>query len=247
MEQVKSKKEIIYELQQEILLREGFKPTSAEASGEFGLGTIESAFPNAVFPTGTIHEFINATPEHQAASGGFITGLLKTLMQQGGACLWISTSRTIFPPALKSFGVDPHRFIFIDLNREKDVLWAIEEALKCEGLAAVIGEVRELTFAQSRRLQLAVEKSKVTGFILRSDEQKITSTTCTARWKITPIASVSDDELPGVGFPRWNVELLKVRNGNPGTWQMEWNAGQFVEIREKARELVFIHQSRQAG
>ena len=38
------------------------------------------------------------------------------------------------------------------------MLWVIEEALKCEGLAAVIGEIKELSFTQSRRLQLAVEK-----------------------------------------------------------------------------------------
>jgi len=34
----------------------------------------------------------------------------------------------------------------------------MEEALKCAGLAAVIGEVREMDFKQSRRLQLAVEQ-----------------------------------------------------------------------------------------
>ena len=42
-------------------------------------------------------------------------------------------------------------------------MWAIEEALKCDGLAAVIGEMKELSFTNSRRLQLAVEKSHVTN------------------------------------------------------------------------------------
>ena len=90
-------------------------------------------------------------------------------MQPGGACIWISAARKIFPPGLKAFGIEPDRVIFVDLKREKDVLWATEEVLKCEGLAAVASEIRELSFTVSRRLQLAVEKSRVTGFILRDN------------------------------------------------------------------------------
>jgi protein ImuA len=44
---------------------------------------------------------------------------------------------------------------------------------------------------------------------------------------VTPLPSITEDGLPGVGFPRWEVELLKVRNGRPGKWQMEWSEGQF--------------------
>ena len=38
--------------------------------------------------------------------------------------------------------------------------------------------------------------------------------------------------MPGVGFPRWNVELLKVRNGKPGSWQLEWSYNQLHEIKQ---------------
>ena len=38
--------------------------------------------------------------------------------------------------------------------------------------------------------------------------------------------------MPGVGFPRWNVELLKVRNGKPCTWELEWSEGQFKTVIE---------------
>ncbi|WP_448701379.1 ImuA family protein [Mucilaginibacter sp. AW1-3] len=238
-----AKKQIINQLQEQILLLQGFK-APVDTCEKIGLGAVEGAFPNGVFPLGAIHEFLNAGQEHAAASGGFIAGLLTTLMQNGGACLWISASRTLFPPALKTFGVEPDRIIFIDLKRERDVLWAMEEALKCEGLAAVIGELREITFAQSRRLQLAVEKSKVTGFVLRTDMRKLTSTTCVARWKISPLPSELEHGMPGVGFPRWNVELLKVRNGNPGIFQLEWSAGGFVPVR---KHVNIAQQSRKVG
>jgi len=247
MEQLNSKKEIISQLQKEILLLQGFKPAMAGSTRFDGLEEIEAAFPNAIFPSGAIHEFLNAAPEHAAACGGFIAGLLKVLMQNGGSCLWISTRRTLFPPALKAFGVEPDRIIFVDLGREKDVLWATEEALKCVGLAAVIAEVREISFAQSRRLQLAVEKSRVSGFILRSDERKVSATACVARWKISQVCSELEEGMPGVGFPRWNVELLKVRNGNPGSWMVEWSVGGFKLIPEPIPALESTEQRRKIG
>lgn len=241
-----SKKEIIHQLQKEILLLQSFKPPELQKAETFGLGTIETAFPNGIFPTGTIHEFLNEVPEHQAACGGFIASLLKVLMQQGN-CIWIGTSRKLFPPALKAFGVDPERIIFVDLQREKDMLWATEEALKCEGLVAVVAEISDLSFTTSRRLQLAVEKSKVTGFILRNNPHQISATACAARWKITSLPSKSEDHMPGVGFPRWTVELLKVRNGNPGIWTMEWVIDAFAEVRETQAAIVLLNQKRKVG
>jgi len=242
-----TKKAIISELQKNILLMQGYKPASLGSANRFGLGSIEAAFPNGVFPTGAIHEFLNMAPEHSAAAGGFIAGLLKALMRQDGICLWIGTMRSIYPPALKNFGIAPDRIVFIDLQREKDVLWVMEEALRCEGLSAVIAEVRELDFAQSRRLQLAVEQSRVTGFVLRNDPLKIKPTACVARWKITPAQSELQDGLPGVGFPRWTVELQKVRNGNPGIWKVEWSEGGFNLVTENNQEAALVKDRQKVG
>jgi protein ImuA len=204
---------------------------------------VESVFPNGVFPVGAVHEFVSAAPEHAAATGGFMAGVLGSLMRGGGACLWISVSRMLFPPALKFFGVEPDRIIFIDLKKEKDVLWAMEEALKCEGLAAVVGEVREISFTQSRRLQLAVEQSKVTGFLLSNNPAGLKTTACVARWRITPLPSETEETMPGIGFTRWNVELLKVRNGSPGNWKMEWSGGKFTQVQKNiAKKILASHE-----
>jgi len=234
-----AKEDIISKLRQDILRWEGFRPPGPGEAGSFGLGPVESAFPNGVFPTGAIHEFISLGPEDTAACGGFIAGIVKTLLQPGGACLWVSWSRRIYPPALKLFGVDPDRVVFVDVPLLKDVLWVAEEALKCEGVAAVICEANQLSFMESRRLQLAVEKSQVTGFILRKDAKKLNTTACVSRWKISHVPSELRRGMPGVGAPRWKVELLKVRNGSPGVWTVEWSRRRFNTIvREKAIERL---------
>jgi protein ImuA len=237
-----SKKDIILQLQRDILPLQGIKPPTI--SGEISLGPLDASFPNKTFPTAAIHECVSPGVEHAAAATGFLACLLSALMRKGGACVWISAARTLFPPALKAFGVEPDRIIFIDLKREKDVLWAMEEALKCEGLAAVVGEVQDIGFTASRRLQLAVEASRVTGFILRNQTQNLSTVACVARWKVTPLHTVLEDDLPGVGFPRWQVELLKIRNGKPGSWQMEWSVDRFRVISEA---IVHEEERRQTG
>ncbi|RZK28943.1 MAG: Error-prone repair protein ImuA, partial [Hymenobacter sp.] len=211
---------------------EGYRPPMAGKHHTIGLGPIEVAFPNGVFPLGTIHELLCSNTEQATACGGFISGLLSVLMKNGGACIWVGLSGNLFPLALKAFGVEPERIIFIQLMHDSDVLWVMEEALKCAGLAAVIGELREIDFKQSRRLQLAVEQSRVTGFVLRNDSAKAGNTACAARWKISSLPSESEAGLPGLGFPRWKIELLKTRNGQTGSWTMEWSNGKFVPALE---------------
>jgi protein ImuA len=225
-----SKTSILAQLKKEILPLQGFKTPLEKLVADTGLGTINNAFPNATFPTGAVHEFIYSGQEDGAATGGFVAALLGSLMRTNGACLWISSRRLLYPPALSSFDIPPEKIIFIDLTKEKEIPWAMEEALKCEGISAVIGEMQELSFTTSRRLQLAVEQSRVTGFILRKDPRSSNTTACISRWKITCLPSELPGEMPGVGFPRWNVALVKIRNGSPGNWQVEFAEGRFRHI-----------------
>lgn len=229
-----TKQELIDKLRRDLLGWEGFRPVASEERQSFGLGPIENAFPNQTFPTGALHEFISTRPEFTAAIGGFIAGIMQTLLEKGGVCVWVSYTRRIYPPALKRFGVDPDRIIFIDVVREKDVLWVTEEALKCQGIAAVICETRLLSLLESRRLQLAIEQSQVTGFILRKDVRQLNNTACTARWTVKPLRSKLRTGMPGVGHPRWQVELLKVRNGQPGSWTLEWKNNAFLHPQNES-------------
>lgn len=217
--------DIIARLRREILPLQGYKASMHGHS--FSLGPIDEAFPQNSFPLGAIHEFMIPHPDDMAATWGFVTGIIAGLSKKEGVTVWISSCRQLFPPALALFGLDPGRIIFIDLKREQDCFRAAEEALKCEGLTAVVCEMKEFSFTASRRFQLAVEQSGVTGFVLRRSPRYITTTASIARWKITSLHSEPDNDMPGIGYARWNVELLKVRNGKPGNWKIEFAAQQF--------------------
>ena len=236
--------ELIAGLQSDILRLEGFKPFHTGGL-DLGLGPIKNAFPNTSFPLGAVHEFLSARVEDTAATTGFIAGLLSSLMGSGGTSVWISASRTLFPPALKKFGVQPDHIIFIDVRSQKEVLWVMDEALKCGALSAVVGEIPEINFIESRRLQLAVEESRVTGFILGRNSKKISTTACVSRWRITSLPSIRFEDLPGVGFPQWRVELMRIRNGRTGVWDVSWREGKFQHV---FKPPVFSSQThRKAG
>jgi protein ImuA len=239
-----NKAAIISGLKTDILRLQGFKTVVSQGS-VMGLDFMSEAFPQGVFPIGAVHEFLSGSAEDNASISGFISGLLSTTAGANGTFLWISPTKKVFPPALKNFSLQPDHFIFIKLHNDKEMMWVMEEALKCAALSAVICESRDLTFTQSRRLQLAVEKSAVTGFVIRRNPKKLNATACVSRWRITSMASNGFDGLPGVGFPKWKIELLKIRNGKPGTWEAEWRGGRFRT--SQAMQTEIHHQKLKAG
>jgi protein ImuA len=236
-----SKSDIIARLQKEILPLQGYKPTQKHVHS-FGLGSINQSFPEKTFPVGAIHEFCCDGKEGMAATSGFISGILSSLNQQGGASVWIGLSQHIYPPALKLYGLDPESFLFVLMKKEKDIMWAMEEALHCNGLNAVIAELHTFSFTTSRRFQLAVEDSGVTGFIIRNNPKNLNTTASVSKWKIKPLSSDTSDDMPGVGFPRWQVDLTKIRNGKPGSWIVEWINGHFNLINSVSKDLHILQK-----
>lgn len=232
MEQ-RTKTETLAHLQQEIRRFEGFQHDPSRRGVALGIPALEEHLPHSQFPLGAIHEFDSSGNENSAATQGFVTAILSLITQGQGNILWATKSRTVFPCGLSQLGVNPDRVIFLELARDKELLWAMEEALRCPSVTAVVAEIANVDLTATRRLQLAVERSGVTGFLLRENPRALSSTACVTRWAVKPLPSVLQDGLPGVGFPRWHVELTKARNGRPGQWDIEWRSNQFHLLQQE--------------
>lgn len=240
------KDHIIQQLRSDIL--RGNQSAGKPVTGmDIPVGSMATAFPDGKFPLGAIHELVDTGPVETAATAGFVAALLAPLMQQGAAGIWIGPQLSIFPPALAAFGIAAERVLFIKASKPADILWTMEETLKCEGIAAVVAESKELAFNESRRLQLAVEASRVTGFVLRHSPRKLQPTACVARWRVSPVPSQQVDGSPGIGFPRWKVELQKIRNGRPGTWELEWAGGRLRDVSARPAVQVSSIPLRKTG
>lgn len=242
------KSDIILELERMILPLQGLQlPCKENSDMRLHWGPIASHFPHHAFPTAAIHEFLCTAPETAASTTGFMAAILAALMLEKGVTLWITRTGNIFPPGLLAFGVEPDRLLILTVRNEKEALWAMEESLKCASLTAVVGEIREISFLASRRLQLAVEQSKVTGFLLRHQPKQIQPIAAVARWRIQPLPGLAPDEMPGLGFPKWSVELERIRNGRTGKWEITWIDRQFVFENESIDRLKDSGDSRARG
>jgi len=221
------KHDIIRQLRQDILPLEGYKPPSGGLPSKLGLGSIEQAFPNGLIPTGAIHDFIIQDEEGLGATSAFVSAMLGRLLERGGLGVWISPLRSMFAGGLAYYGVNPDRIIFVAQAIKKKALWVMEESLRCDRFIAVVGEFSELNFVESRRLQIIVEQSGVTGFLLRYRPRQKVPIACIAQWRVTAVPTQSQGDRPGRGFPRWLVEVLKIRNRRPVSCEVEWTGESF--------------------
>jgi protein ImuA len=178
-------------------------------------------------PTATLHEIEGAAwdAETGAAATGFAASVLPR--SPSGLILWAVRQETPFPPRLASFGLDADRVIFCRCPNDKETLAALEEALAARGIAAAIGEVCGATLTQSRRLHLICERSGATGLLLRRQfngtgaRRKAQGSAATTRWRVR--FAPTEPQTPGLGPPRWQVDLLYRRGGMPASFLVEWN------------------------
>jgi protein ImuA len=176
---------------------------------------------------GALHE-VFAMAGHEASATGFVSGLAQ-LAAGGKHLLWICadfSSRefgSLSATGLLEFGFDPSRLLLLRVAKDKDALRAAIDALSCPALGAVIieicGKSRILDLQASRRLTLACERKAVTGFLLRFGVKPQASTAET-RWFISAAVSRQGENW---GYPVFETDLVRNRNGRTGQWVMEWN------------------------
>ncbi len=218
----------IQQLRKEIIALDGLRHVPMGEAPQEGLSLFAEHFPQGRFPLGAVHECLPASAADQPAALGFCLALVQTVLPPEGLIAWVSAqSAPLYGPGLRQIGIDPARVIFVQARKLADRQWAMEEVLQCNALAAVVGEMDSLDFKQSRRLQLAAEKSGVTAFVLPGNLRP-RSNAASSRWLVRSVPSLTMDGLPGVGAPQWGVELRHMRHGKPGSWEIGWADGQFT-------------------
>ncbi len=207
----------------------------------FGVAALDRALPGGGLQLGAVHEIMGAGGDEEdgAAAAGFAAGILARIGGHGdrtGAVLWCLKRADLYGPGLAAHGLDPARLVLVSAPRDDRILWALEEGLRAgrgAGLAAVVGEVGRLPMVASRRLQLAAERAGVTALLLRrwctGDEaaaERGRPSAAMTRWRVVslpaaPIGGELGDGEPGIGRPRWRVELLRCRGGRPAECEVE--------------------------
>ena len=197
----------------------------------FGVAAIDRVLPSGGLARGALHEILGASGDEEdgALAAAFVASILGRLIAAGdGMVLWCLPRLDLYGPGLAVHGLDPGRLVLVQAPRDAEILWAMEEGLCAPGIIAVVGEIGVLPAVASRRLQLAAERSGITALLLRrwrdggrAARERALPNAAVTRWRIAALPSQPPRGEPGVGRPRWRVELLRCRGGEPACWEVE--------------------------
>ncbi|MFT2215433.1 ImuA family protein [Rhizobium giardinii] len=211
-----AREKVIFDLRERIASLEG---VSARKAGclSFGVPEIDAVLPGGGLAYGALHEFAGG-------GAGTVDGAAAALCAAGiaartkGPVVWCLTRPDLFFPALAEVGLHADRVMFVESDKEEDVLANMEEGLSFGGLGAVVGELVRLPMVGSRRLQFAAEKTGTMALAVRRWRRQTEAndfgqpTASTSRWRVSVMPS-EELPVPGVGRSQWLLELMRVKAG----------------------------------
>jgi protein ImuA len=224
-------------LRQKLQLAEKSAGLLCEGGTAVALGTaaIDAALGGGL-PCGTLHEVAAARQSDAIAASAFALAVSARCLavQARKALLWIAEDRSLwengapYGPGLDGFGIAPERLVTVSARRPRDVLFAMEEALRCRAVAVTIGELGacRLDHVATRRLALAAAAGNSLALLLRTHSADEPCAFAT-RWIAGAAPSSFDTscrERRGIGPPRLALHLKRNRHGLSGAWIVEWNS-----------------------
>ncbi|WP_417307734.1 ImuA family protein [Devosia sp.] len=198
-------------------------------------------------PGGHLHEVFADEPRASGASLGFALGLARPLLESGRrALLYLQLTEDVqefgmpYGLGLATFGLDPDHLVICRVNTLPECLWAMEEAIACRAVAAVIadipGQPKALDFTVSRRLGMRTAAAGTSAFLLRYGRAREASA-ARLRWQVTPIPSAGQRfDAAAPGPPRFAVSIEKHRLGSASKraegqrLTLDWTADGFVAV-----------------
>jgi protein ImuA len=137
---------------------------------------------------------------------------------------------------LAALGIAAERTVIITAAREKDLLWALEEALTSGAFGAVVGalgkEERLYAFPQSRRLGSRSPET-ATPLLLLRHWQNGGATAANGRWRVTTLPSRSPGKHGDFSFPgpsRLQLRLERMGSLPPQSWEIEFDATRHLHM-----------------
>ncbi len=194
----------------------------------FGLDAIDNLLADRGLDGVGLHEVAAASANltDDAAATLFIAGIAARFASRPGfTILWALTRFDLYAPGLEQVGLAPDRILYAQGRKDIDVLALAEDGLRDGALACVVAEVKSVDQTATRRLQLAASDGRTPMLLYRRHRSRdrcpfVDPSSAMTRWRIGCAPSAP---LPyhSVGRARWMVELVRQRNGNPFSLDVE--------------------------
>ena len=199
---------------------------------------LDRLLPPDGLPRGSLVEWLGQGPGSGATRLAFCVARaalgIAAARDNGRVLVVIDRQRRFYAPAAARLGIDPSGLIIVRPAQQADELWALDQAVRCPGVAAVLWRGDKLDARHFRRLQLACQASGVIGLLVRPPAARQEPSWADVRLLVGPRpAARTDATLPGSTarpsagcqstLPPWSsvrrlqVQVVRCRGRTAGT------------------------------
>ena len=181
--------------------RDGLPPPHIESTG---LPELDAALPGAGWRSGTIVEVMPT----QTGIGELrlLMPALARLTNAERHVALIAPPFVPYAPAFQQHGVRLERLWIIRAQRAEDILWTFEQTLRCRSFGAVLAWPANVRDRDIRRVQLAAEAGRSTGFMYRPPGAARESSPAAVRLRLR------SNDAGGLA-----IDIIKCRGGRPAS------------------------------
>jgi len=148
-------------------LWKGRRANHAQRTLPTGHIRLDARLPGSGWPLGAVTELISAKPGLGEFS--LLFPILTSMSEQGQWIIMIDPPWIPYPASLHGHGLLLEQLLLVRTHREKESLWACEQALSGGRSGAVLAWPERISFTRLRRLQLAAENSGKAAFLFRPE------------------------------------------------------------------------------
>lgn len=210
-----------------------------------GCEAIDRWFPGSGLPTDAISEWVadneacgasalslavvaarmrqsnqNQANQNQANQNNGDTQSTPKRPQGGGQLVVVAGDNHFYPPAAISVGIDPSQMIWVRPTTTADTVWAIDQALRCTGVAVVWAPVGAwLDGRDARRFQLAAEAGQTTGCFVRPSSVRGRPTFAEVRFHVALSEQTHSSSTAHAdsSMPTWTLTLDRHHGAGAGS------------------------------
>jgi hypothetical protein len=189
-----------------------------------GCSAVDRLLPQSGYERGTLVQWLSG-----GGQGADYLSLMtaRQACNDGGALVVLDPTGQFYPPAAAAIGINLDHLIVIknsssnsssnssnkpNKELDSDLLWSIDQALRCPAVAAVWGPVGHLGERWFRRFQLSAESSGCLGLFVQPIEQARQPSWADVQWLVT--GGHSDSE--NVSSQQVRLQLARCRGAQTG-------------------------------
>lgn len=153
-----------------------------------GLPALDEALGGGL-PLATLCEVASA-----AAGLGALSLALRLAAAAGGErrLLVVDPAGQLYPPAIVQLGLRLSSLVFVRGVRSAQAVWAMEQALRCGAIGAVVGLFDALDVQAARRLQLAAEAGGSVGLLVNDRGRPMAERFAAVRLKVQTLGDAPE-------------------------------------------------------